>query len=109
MIGAALLRPKLTTTKSTSSATHSYGTTHDREHEHIARCASDVVVSEPNAAGMKYCCLIGAYPNAAPFHPAPGNGQLRDKCPHMTTYSSISSAVLRPVLTRALRYVTQQV
>ncbi|KAI9428331.1 hypothetical protein H4582DRAFT_2092597 [Lactarius indigo] len=68
-------QPSLTTTKSPSSATHnSVGATHEHEHEHTARTLH--VVSEPNAADLKYGVPIGAYPNAAPFHPAPGSGQV---------------------------------
>ncbi|KAI9439901.1 hypothetical protein H4582DRAFT_2075257 [Lactarius indigo] len=68
-------QPSLTTTKSPSSATHnSVGATHEHEHEHTARTLH--VVSEPNTADLKYGVPIGAYPNAAPFHPAPGSGQV---------------------------------
>ena len=102
---AALQQPSLTTTKSPSSATHNtVGGVHEHEHEHTARTLH--VVSEPNAADLKYGVPIGAYPNAAPFHPAPGSGQV--SAHDNVCISSISSAVMRPVLTRALRYDTQQ-
>jgi hypothetical protein len=64
---AALQQPELATTKSTLSATHSSGATHDREHEHIARTLH--VVLEPNAADMKYCIHIGTYPQRSAVPP----------------------------------------
>ncbi|KAI9461558.1 hypothetical protein BJY52DRAFT_1222229 [Lactarius psammicola] len=67
-------QPSLTTTKTPSSATHnSVGAAHEHEHEHTARTLH--VVSEPNAADLKYGVPIGAYPNAAPFHPTTSSGQ----------------------------------
>ena len=81
-------QPSLTTTKSPSSSTHnSAGAAHEHEHEHTTRTLH--VVSEPNAADVKYGVPIGAYPNAAPFHPTPGNAT------HENVSTSLTSSTAR--------------
>lgn len=91
---AVLQQSSLSTiTKSESSTTHnSAGAAHEHEHEHTTRTLH--VVSEPNVADVKYGVPIGAFPNAAPFHPA----QSGTAPTHENVSASLTSSA--PVLTR---------